>query len=208
VLRRDLAEILALRGDLAFLRGTGTGGEPLGWRNTPGLSAAPSLGANGSTPTFDHLKATVGALRSAGGTFENPAWIFNPRLLSTLETIKTSTGEYLADAGLLEFDARGGTGSLLGIPFWTTTQIPVNLTVGSSTDTSEVYLTSDAQELWVGEGAELEIQASGEASYTPDGGTTWVSAFQNRQTVFRSVVRHDIALRRPAFFSVLTGVRP
>lgn len=207
VLRRDLAEILALRGDLAFLRGTGTAGEPSGWRNTPGLTAALSLGANGGTPTFDTLKSTVEALRAAGGTFENPAWIFNPRLLSTLEMLKTSDGAYLADAGLLEFDARGGTGTLLGIEFWTSTQVPTNLTVGSSTDTSEVYLTSDSQELWIGEGADLEIQASGEASYTPDGGTTWVSAFQNRQTLFRAVVRHDIALRRPQWFTVLSGVR-
>jgi HK97 family phage major capsid protein len=34
VLRRDLSEVLALRADLAFLRGTGTGGEPRGIRNT------------------------------------------------------------------------------------------------------------------------------------------------------------------------------
>ena len=37
VIRRDLAEVLALRADLAFLRGTGLGGEPLGIRNKPGV---------------------------------------------------------------------------------------------------------------------------------------------------------------------------
>lgn len=46
------------------------------------------------------------------------------------------------------------------------------------------------------------------AAYTPDGGTTWVSAFQNRQTLFRAVACHDFALRRPSLFSVMTGVRP
>ncbi len=69
-------------------------------------------------------------------------------------------------------------------------------------------MTSDGQEAWVGEGDNLSIEASGEASYTPDGGTTWVSAFQNRQTLFRAVVRHDIALRRPQWFLTMTGVRP
>lgn len=208
VLRSDLAEVIALRGDLAFLRGTGTGGEPTGWRNVSGLTPGPSTGTNGSSPTFDMLKEAVANLRAAGGTFLKPAWIFHPRLLSSLEVVKDTTGRYLAESELLTFDATGGGGKLLGIPFATTTQIPVDITTGSSTDTTEVFITSDAQEMWIGEGSSLEIERSGEASYTPDGGTTWVSAFQNRQTVFRAVVSHDVALRRASWFSVITGVRP
>ncbi|HEY6779018.1 MAG TPA: hypothetical protein VI122_21125 [Thermoleophilaceae bacterium] len=46
------------------------------------------------------------------------------------------------------------------------------------------------------------------ASYTADGGTSHVHSFQARQTVFRAVTSNDIALRRPAFFTVMTGVRP
>jgi hypothetical protein len=44
IVRRDLAEVLALRTDLAFLRGTGSGGEPRGIKNVVGLTVAPSLG--------------------------------------------------------------------------------------------------------------------------------------------------------------------
>lgn len=208
VLRADLAEVIALRGDLAFLRGTGTGGEPAGWRNMSGLTPGPSTDTNGSSPTFDMLKNAVANLRDAGGTFLNPAWIFHPRLLSSLELIKDTTGRYLAESDLLTFDATGGGGRLLGIPFATTTQIPTNITTGTSTDTTDIYLTSDAQEIWIGEGSDLSIELSAEASYTPDGGTTWVSAFQNRQTLFRAVISHDFALRRPQFFSVIEGVRP
>ncbi len=58
VVRRDLAEVLALRQDLAFLGGTGTGEEPLGLRNIAGTTPA-HLGANGGSPTWDTLKATV-----------------------------------------------------------------------------------------------------------------------------------------------------
>src|SRR4051794_28727095 len=47
VLRDDLAEVLALRSDLAFLQGTGTGGEPRGVRNASGLTPAPDLGVDG-----------------------------------------------------------------------------------------------------------------------------------------------------------------
>ena len=46
IIREDLAEVLALRADLAFLKGTGTG-EPRGIVNTPGVTPGPDLGAAG-----------------------------------------------------------------------------------------------------------------------------------------------------------------
>jgi HK97 family phage major capsid protein len=207
VVREDLAEVLGLRADLAFLRGTGTT-EPLGVRNASGLTAAPNLGANGAAPTFDNLKDMVANLRAANAPFERPGWIFNPRTINTLEKVKDGQGRYLADAGLLTFDRTGGGGTLLGFPFRTSTQIPINLTTGSSTDTSEIYFSSDWQECWIGENEELRIEISGEAAYTTDGGTTWISAFQNRQHLFRATWSHDLGLRRPSLFSVMTGVRP
>lgn len=208
VVRRDLAEVLSLRQDLAFLGGTGTGEEPLGLRNITGTTAAPSLGANGGQPDFDTLKAVVANIRATNAPFARPGWIFNPRLLSRLETLKDSQGHYLADAGLLTFDAAGTGGSLLNYRFLTSTQIPVNLTTGSNTDTTYVIFSSDWDEVWVGENDAMEIALSSEATYTPDGGTTYISAFQNQQTLFRCSMTHDIAARRPQFLTVLTGVRP
>jgi HK97 family phage major capsid protein len=208
VLRQDLAEIMALRQDLAFIQGTGTGGEPLGIIHTGGLTPAPSLGPDGGIPDFDDLKTLVGTLRLQNAPFLQPGWIFNPVILGTLEKLKDSTGRYLADAGLLTFDPTGGGGTLLGYPFATTTQIPTNLTVGENSDTTYVIFGSDwASEAWIGENEALTIEASPTATYTPDGGTTWVSAWQNRQTVFRAVIVHDFALRRPQLFSVMSGVR-
>lgn len=208
VLRDDLSEIMALRADLAFIQGTGTGAEPLGVRNTAGLTPAPNLGPNGRAPTFDDLKDMLAALRSANAPFAKPGWVFNPRTINTLEKLKDSTGRYLADAGLLTFDATGGGGTLLGLPFVASTQVPVNITRGTSTDASFIVLGTDWQEAWLGENLGLTIQTSSEASYTPDGGATWVSSFQARQTLFRALVNHDFALRRPNLFSVLEGVRP
>jgi HK97 family phage major capsid protein len=207
VVRTDLAEVLALRFDLAALRGTGTGGEPLGIRNVAGLTAAPSLGANGATPDFDTLKNMVANLRAVNAPFLRPGWVFHPRTLNTLEKLKDGQGRYLAETGLLTFDPTGGGGTLLGLPFRTTTQIPTNLTVGTSNDATEIYLSSDWQELWVGEERTLTIDASAEASYSSDG-TTWSSAYQQRQTLFRAEWMVDLAPRRPALFSVMTGVRP
>ncbi|MBA3364691.1 MAG: phage major capsid protein [Actinobacteria bacterium] len=208
VIRRDLAEVLALRQDIAFLQGTGTGEEPLGLRNVAGTTAAPSLGANGGAPDWDTLKTTVANIRATNAPFERPGWIFNARLLSTLERLKDSTGHYLADTGLLTFDPAGNGGTLLGYSFRTTSQIPVNLTTGTSTDTTFALFCSDWGEVWVGQNDAFEIVLSGEATYTPDGGTTYISAFQNQQTLFRASTTNDIAIRRPQFLSVLTGVRP
>jgi HK97 family phage major capsid protein len=207
VIRDDLAEVLALRADLAFLRGSGVDPQPLGISNIAGLTAAPDLGVDGDTPTFDNLKDVVANLRAVNAPFLNPGWIFHPRLLSTLEKIKTTQGTYLADAGLLTFDPTGGGGTLLGFSFVTTTQIPTNVTIGGSTDTTDVYFGSDWQECWIGENEKLTLELSGEAAYTADG-TTWNSAFQQNQTLFRATVHHDLALRRPQLFTVMVGVRP
>jgi len=204
-LRMDLADIMALRADLAFLEGPG-GTEPRGIRSTPGLTPAPSLGTNGRTPTYDDLKDMVANLRTANAPFAKPGWVFSPRTLNTLEKVKDSTGRYLGESGLLTFDASGGGGTLLGYPFRTTTQVPVNITAGTSTDTSFIVFGSDWQEAWIGENQALVIEGSSEAAYQQGG--TWVSAWQNRQTVFRAVMTHDFALRRPNLFSVMTGVRP
>jgi HK97 family phage major capsid protein len=205
VIRRDLAEVLALRADLAFLRGTGSGGEPRGIRNVAGLTAAPSLGANGGPVEFDLLKDWVSSLREQNAPFNRPGWVFHPRTINGLEKLKDSTGHYLAESGLLSFDQTGVSGQLLNFPFRTTTQIPTNLSVGSNNDCSEIYFSSDWGELWVGEEDSFRIAVSDEATYWT--GTAFVSAFQARQHLFRATVVHDLGLRRPALFSVLEGVR-
>jgi HK97 family phage major capsid protein len=207
LIREDLAEVMALRADLAFIEGPTGGAGPTGIINSGGLTNAPDLGANGRTPTFDDLKATVAALRAANAPFRSPGWVFNPRLISTLETIKDDVGRYLADTNLLTFDATGQGGTLLGYRFRTSGQIPITKTTGTSNDTSYVIFSSDWDTCWIGENQALEIDVSDSAPYSTDG-TTWNSAWQQRQHVFRALASHDIGLVRPSFFTVLDGVRP
>ena len=207
IIREDLAEVLALRADLAFLRGTGTG-EPRGIVNTVGVTPGPNLGAAGGVPTFSQLKTIPASLRALNAPFRSPGWVFHPRLLASLEAIVDGEGHFLMDDGLLTFDETGGGGTLLGYKFVTTTQLPINQTVGASTDTTTVIFSSDWDECWIGEEQAFTIDLSAEASYTPDAGTTWISAFQNRQTLFRASWAHDLGLRRPQLFVVTPGVRP
>jgi len=205
IVRQDLAEVVALRADASFLRGTGTGNEPTGVRNVAGVNVS-GLGPNGAAPDYSDLMDVVALHREANAPFSSPGWMFNGRLLSTLEKLRDSSGRFLKEAGLLEFDQTGNTGRLLGFPFRVSGQTPTNLTQGTSNDTTEVFFSPGWSEAWVGQEHELTIEASNVAPYFD--GTAWQSAWQNRQHVFRTVWTVDFGLRRPSLFSTLVGVRP
>jgi HK97 family phage major capsid protein len=214
VIRSDLAEVMALAFDLAALAGNGVDPVPRGIVNVSGLTPPPSFGAAGRTPTYDDLIDVTQALMNANAPFTSPGWVLAPRTIGTLRKVKDLEGRYLAETGLLTFDEQGASGTLLGYPWRSTTQVPVNLTVGSSSDCTRIYFSSDWSELWIGEGIneaggeDFEVALSGEASYTSDGGATWQSAFQRKQTLFRTSGYRDVGLRRPSLFTVVTGVRP
>jgi HK97 family phage major capsid protein len=206
-LRGDMADALSGRQDLAFLQGVGGGTEPLGIRNHTGLTDAPDLGPDGGQPTLAQLKRFVHNVRARNAPFTRPGWIFAPAFLAYLDTLTDADGRPLLDSGLLSYDATGGGGRLLGYPFVTTSRIPTTLEVGDSDDCTYVVFGSDWQEAWVGQNLDLTLEASTTATYSPDGGTTHISAYQSRQTVFRALSAHDFALRRPEYFSVWEGVK-
>lgn len=137
VVKRDLAEVMALKADLAFISGTGTG-QPLGILNHAGLTAGPSTGTDGRAASFDDLKQMVAACRALNAPFQRPGWLFNARLLASIELLKDADDRYLMDSGMLTYDATGASGRLLGYPFRTSSQISVAETTGSSTDTTQI----------------------------------------------------------------------
>jgi HK97 family phage major capsid protein len=207
LVRSDLVEVMALREDLAFLAGTGSGGEPTGLKNMTGKTLnVLSLGTDGGYLSQPQTRA----IRNVTRTFnsQNPRWVWfwPPQFLNHLEGLTDADGRYLADSAILRINDDGRSGVYDGVPFYTTTQIPVNITTGGSTNTTYLIMV-DVNNLVIGENAQLALAVSTEASYTPDGGTTWVSAFQNTQTLFRATLRHDIAHRRPNHVIVQTGVR-
>jgi HK97 family phage major capsid protein len=207
-LRLEMAAIIAEKVDLAFLMGAGVDPEPLGLTKLAGLTAGPSLGANGAVPTYDNLIDTVAALRNVNAPFTKPGWVFNPKLLTLLQKVKDKDENYLAETGILTFDAAGTTGTLLGFPWRSTTKVPTNITTGTSTgNTTWALFSSDWNQVWVGEDQTLTIESNPGATYTTDGGTTWVSGWQARQTVFRAVTSNDIGARRPEFITSLTGIK-
>jgi HK97 family phage major capsid protein len=166
--------------DLAALYGSGTAPEPRGVKNHPDVTKT-ALDANGRTPTYDDLIDSVYRVRTAN--HEPTAQIFAPRTGQTFAKTKDTTGQYLSPPTALEDVRRLDT-----------VQVPTNLTVGTSTDTSDVF-TADWRELLVGVRTRLEITVLRERSMD-------VGAYE-----LLAWWRGDVAVARPAAFDVLTGVR-
>lgn len=209
LVRADLAEVMGLREDLAFLQGTNAGGaEPLGMRNFVGRTQNPlgTLGGgNGALLTLADVRRFRAKTRVLNA--QNPTWVwfFAPEFITHLETLTDPDGRFLADTNILKINSDGLSGTLDGVPFFSTTTIPANLTYGESTNATYVIL-ANIREVVIGQNQDLIIDVSNEATYTTDGGTTWRSAFQERQTLFRASMRHDIAPRRPNQVLVQEGV--
>lgn len=175
------AQALALEMDRASLYGTGLNNQPTGVKNTPGVSKTP-LGTDGGVPTWDDLVDSVGRLRDANE--EPTAQILADRTARALAGIKDTTGQYIAPPAYLE-----------GVQRLSTSQVPLDLTTGTSGDTSDVF-TADWTELFIGLRTGLQITLLTER-YMPDAG----------QYGFVAWWRGDMAVARPRAFDVITGVR-
>lgn len=192
IVMNDLMRVLGLDRDIKVARGDGTGSTPLGLLNITAVTKT-SLGANGATPTFDNLVDAVNRLDVANVPEDGRAWVIHPRTRTTLRKIKDTQNHYLwADPS-----APGDPPTVWGYPVFMTTQIPINLTVGTSTDCSEIYLGAWAH-LAYGQRKLLEIKASDEAG----------SAFENDQVFIRAIERYDVDVLHGAAFDITTGVRP
>ncbi|MGR3311207.1 MAG: phage major capsid protein [Candidatus Brocadiales bacterium] len=188
-IRRDIAKVISLAEDNAFIAGTGSGNQPTGIINTTGVNEL-SLGANGATPTFDDVYDALYQVENNNGLASS--WVMHPRTKNTLKKIKDSQGNYIYNVApsVKEPD------TLVGLPVYLATQIPTNLTVGTSTDCSYI-IVGQFDEAIIGERTGLEFS-------TDQSGT----AFEYYQTWIRAISRLDFGLRTPEVFCKVTGVRP
>jgi HK97 family phage major capsid protein len=181
VIARSFAGQMAVELDRVSLLGSGTAPEPRGVLNQSGITTT-SHGANGAAITnYDFWLDAKGAVLSAN--FDPNAHIQAPRSSVSLSKLKeATTNAYMAPpAGML--------------PMLTTKSIPINVTVGTSTDTSYVF-TADWSQLLVGLRTDFTLRFLGER-YLAD----------NLQYAFLAYLRADVQLAQPAAFVVDTGVR-
>lgn len=180
VIAQSFAKQIALEVDRAALRGTGTAPEPRGVLNQSGITTT-THGANGTAITnYDWFLDAAGTVRASN--FEPNSHIVAPRTTTSLSKLKeATTNAYMAPPSAL-------------LPLLPTSQVPITLTTGTSSDTSEIY-TAQWDQLMIGVRTQLRLEFLRER-YADNG-----------QFAFLAWFRADVQLAHPAAFVVDTGVR-
>lgn len=180
-----ISQAFAKEMDRAGLRGTGTNPEPRGILNTAGINAVGN-GANGAslaTTKFANLLTATQNLLQANAPMPTAA-IMSPRSLVGLGGLVDTTGQPMNRPELLQ-----------PLNMIATSQVPNNLTVGTSNDCSEIYV-GDFSTVAFMVREQLSIQLANELFAA------------NGQIGFICHARVDVAVMRPSAISVVTGVRP
>jgi len=202
MVRDDIVAVMALRCDLAGIRGDGANDTPKGLRylcdQTSNVVASTQAD---TTPTFQEIDADFAKLfrrvKAVNGVIRKPGIIITPTVEEALLNVSTQFGVYPYRDQMLS------QGKIRNAPYVTTSQVPDNL--GDDGDESEVYL-ADFAEFYMGENEDFSIESSREATVTDLDGTS-INAFQQGVTAIKSTARHDFGLRHKEKAAVLTGVK-
>ncbi|MFA5381799.1 MAG: phage major capsid protein [Candidatus Micrarchaeia archaeon] len=198
MVRQDLAMGAALAVDTAGLRGIGSENQPLGVANTSGINTVTLGTGSGAVPDFvnpwpdmEYELSVDKALRGKLG------FIFHPAIKRVLKKLRNpyfsgdTGGEYpmlpLTDAQLQ---------AVLGYPFANTTELPINLVTGGSTNCTEIFFGNWA-EMLIGQWLGFEILGSNVAG----------TSFAFDQTWVRIITQVDIALRHAESFCLCNTAR-
>jgi len=203
VVRQDLAQQLSLAIDLAALRGSGASGQPTGVANTSGINTI-SLGTNGAYLTsLDLFFDMISKLEEDNALRGKLAFICHPKVKAALRKLKTP--QYSGDTGgeytlpplvtaILATDQ--ALEQAVGYPILASTQLPTNLTKGTSTNCTEIYFGNWA-DLLIGQWGGLSILASPHAG----------DAFAKDMTWVRVTMVVDVAVRHPESFCLCSDLR-
>jgi HK97 family phage major capsid protein len=183
IVRDDLIQTLARREDLAFIRGDGTGKSPIGWRSLVLPENLITIAGATIDNVVDGLSALMLTLINGMSRMIRPHWFMNPATLRFISTRRDGVGNFY-----YKDEIAGGT--LEGIPWSYTQQIPANLAPGTA---SEIYLV-DMADTVIADTLNVLVDASDVAAYYGTDGAV-VSTFQRDQTLFRVISEHDFNMR-------------
>jgi HK97 family phage major capsid protein len=181
-LNQAMAQAFAKEIDRACLRGTGTAPEIRGLLNTAGVQSVTNGAAGAALASYANMFAATQAILQADGPMPTAA-IMSPRSLVKLGALADTTGQPLMVPAMLQ-----------PVKMLQTSQIPNTLTVGASTDCSEIYI-GDFSQFAIGMREQLSVQVLHEA-YADNG-----------QIGFLCHARLDVAALYPSAFAIVTGVR-
>ncbi len=196
VIRDDAVSALGTRSDQAFIRGNGGEFSPTGIRH---LALAANIITANATINLVNITADLSKLILAiwgkDSRMLRPGWIFSPRSVMTLMTIRDDNGNFAFKEEML-------SGKLWGFPFKATTSVPINLGSGADTEVS----LADFADLMLAENQNIIVDVSTEGVYTDENNQV-ISAFQNDLTLVRLIQLHDFQTRHQESLAVLTAVK-
>jgi HK97 family phage major capsid protein len=185
VLTMVLAQAFAKRLDLVALRGSGVAPEPAGLLSAPGVAAVTNgaAGASLATTRYSNFFTAVRQILEQDSPMPTAA-IMSPRSRVVLASQLDTTGQPLQVPPMLQ-----------SLRMLSTSQLPNNLTVGASTDCSEIFVGYFPRLLYAMR-EQMSIQRLSEAFAT------------NGQVGLLAHMRLDVAVTYPKSFAVVSGVRP
>lgn len=180
-----IAQAFAKELDRAALRGSGTAPEPRGIVNTSGIISVTNgaAGASLATTRYANFFAAIQGILEANGPMPTAA-IMSPRSRVVLGGLLDTTGQPILVPDMLR-----------NMAMLTTSQVPNNLTVGASSDCSEIVVGEFSNMVFAMR-ERMSIQRLSEAFAT------------NGQVAFIAHCRCDFGVMYPKAFAVATGVRP
>ncbi|MFP5513342.1 MAG: phage major capsid protein [Alphaproteobacteria bacterium] len=199
--RDMMLEGFAQAEDTAFLRGTGTGASPKGLRYY--IPTAQIYDASGAaTPTAAQVdsdtRKMILALSLAEIPMTNVRWLMHDRVFMYLADMRDSNGNKVYPS------LEAATPTFRGYPVERFNRIPTNLSDGTNSDCTELYL-GDFSFSMVADSYAVRIDASDTASYKQGG--NMVSAYSKNQTLIRGLAGHDFGVTRTKAFTMLNKVR-
>lgn len=140
VLRRELLGNTMRAVDAAALAGAGPDAPP-GLLNDPDLDTL-SAGANGAAPTWAHLVDLEHEASSRAGNMVAPAFLTSPAIRKRLRLAQRAPG--------LDFILSDTATTLMGQPLRISSQVPEDLTKGTSVENCSAMVYGDWSEVVVG----------------------------------------------------------
>jgi len=181
----------ALAQDLAALSGSGSSNQPTGIFNTSGVNSVVG-GTNGANLTFDHIIQLKTAPKVSNAPMANLGFALNSKSVGYLETLKSTTGQYLWSNGGGVGD--GAPSTLKGFQYAESQQMRSTLTKGTSTGVCSELAFGNWRELLIGEWGVVELMVN----------PFDTTGFANGDVIIRAFQSLDIGLRHPASFAVMS----
>lgn len=186
MVRADLAGSVAIAIEAAVINGTSTANQPNGILKTTGIGASTG-GANGANVTWSNLVELEYEVGVDNADFGRIAYLTNPKQRQRMKSIVKAT------AGAIGFlwDQNTPDVPVNGYACGVTTNVPANLTKGTSTAVCSAIIFGNFADLVIGFWAGLDILVD---PYTgSSAGTVRVVAMQDV----------DAALRHPESFAAM-----